>query len=314
MHTRLLLVWAILGLAALTVTALFGAPAGRAAPNLSTGPDPFRPLPEDVSHDGLVQGERVPVGALLDAVRLELAPLRDDAALRAEYAALAEAHRLPDGDAAWAEYLAVRTAFEATRSGGWWHVAWAITDKEPTSRHIWDAWSGWPGGPAAGLSAVAECDEISALFSVTARALGADRVGLFWPTTNHTVAVWTPPQSRARVVVPTTPIFLSPGETIGTTEMDPHAQRTIYTYSSTDGAFQATLPGELARFFHIQARRYAGASAETNQALRDLRERAYGQGWTLAQVHRAADDIAQRARRPADRRAVDAFRVEYARD
>jgi Arc/MetJ-type ribon-helix-helix transcriptional regulator len=61
-------------------------------------------------------------------------------------------------------------------------------------------------------------------------------------------------------------------------------------------------------------RRYAAASAEVNGALRELRERAYGEGWTLARVHTAADGLAVGVQEEADREAIERFRVEYARD
>ena len=308
MMQRLLLFWAVAGLAALTATALgSNTPAG---PQPSAGPAPLRALPVDVSDVGLVAGAQVPVRTLLEAIKRDIAPLRSDPRVTAQLTALLGE---PPSEAALHEYVAVQTAFEATRSGGWWHVRWDITDQEPSSSLVWDAWSRWPGGPATGRSVVAECDEISALFSVVARQLGADRVGLLWPTANHTVAVWTPP-GGPRLVVPTTPIFLDPGERLGTTQMDPDAQRTIYTYSHTDGALQASLPGELARFFHRQVRRYMAASPAVNQQLRDLREAAYAGHWTLARVHSAADDLAARAEGEDDRRAIERFRVEYARD
>ena len=52
-------------------------------------------------------------------------------------------------------------------------------------------------------SATAECDELSALFAFFTHRLGVDDVGLFWPTGNHVVAVWTVEGSEGpvRIVV-----------------------------------------------------------------------------------------------------------------
>ena len=249
-----------------------------------------------------LQGERVAVPALLAEMREALLPLREDPGVRGDYAALAAAHRLPTSVEGLAEYIAVRAAFEATRSGGWWGVQWTITDKEPTSADIWTAWAA--GEPTV----LAECDEISALFAVVARQLGADRVGLFWPTSNHTVAVWT--VSGVRVVVPTTPIFLSPGQTLGTGEMDPHTQRTIYTYGETDGALGTSLPGAAARRMLAQVRWYAAASPAVSQRLRDLREEAHLSGWSGAELAEATAGMEIGVSRRADLEAIAAFRAE----
>ncbi|MFT4979536.1 MAG: Arc/MetJ-type ribon-helix-helix transcriptional regulator, partial [Myxococcota bacterium] len=303
MIKRLLLAWTLLCMA--LSAAVLGPDASSAVPSPSEGPAPHRALPEDVSRTDLVTGERVSVTDLLVAIQQEVAPLIHEPTVRQDLAALARSHGIPDDDEVLAEYLAVRTALEATRSGGWWHVAWRITDQEPDSTHIWADWAQWSGGPTAGASAWAECDEISALFAVVARSLGAGRVGLFWPTFDHTVAVWQPGRSLQRLVVPTTPIRLSARQGLGTREMDPSTQRTIYTYDKRDGIDGVTLPGGLARFFQVQVRRYAAASAEVNGALRELRERAYGEGWTLARVHTAADGLAVGVQEEADREAIE---------
>jgi hypothetical protein len=82
------------------------------------------------------------------------------------------------------------------------------------------------------------------------------RVGLFWPTSNHTVAVWTAPgadRKAVRIVVPTSQIFLTPSASLGTAEFDPWKQRTIYDYLRRDFASTADLPAALARYFLSQA-------------------------------------------------------------
>lgn len=152
---------------------------------------------------------------------------RSAPAVLADWHALVEGLDLADTPTALAEYSRVRLAFEATRDGGLWVLQWAISNREPTERYAWASLLGWRGGQ---VTAVAECDELSAVFASLARAMGVREVGLFWPTNNHTVAVWTTPgtTSAVRVIVPTSQIFLSSGETPGTTQFDPATQRTIY--------------------------------------------------------------------------------------
>jgi hypothetical protein len=143
------------------------------------------------------------------------------------------------------EYARVRVAFEATRDGGLWGLKWAITDREPTERFLWSGLLGWRG---ADVTAIGECDELSAMFASLARAMGVKEVGLFWPTSNHTVAVWTTPGAAGpvRVVVPTSQVFLERGETLGTQSFDARTQRTIYRYGTRDLPLGAALSPELA--------------------------------------------------------------------
>ncbi|MGC4092844.1 MAG: hypothetical protein QM756_34160 [Polyangiaceae bacterium] len=117
-------------------------------------------------------------------------------ALRGEFDAFAAEHQLdPEAPQLWQDYRRLRALFEAVRDGGSWRLRWAITDQEPTSRLIWRAWEsvGQSGNPGA-VTANAECDELSSLYSFLARRLGVRGVGLFYPTWNHTIATWTPTQ------------------------------------------------------------------------------------------------------------------------
>jgi hypothetical protein len=125
---------------------------------------------------------------------------------------------------------------------------------------------------------VAECDELSALFAFLVRRLGVKHVGLFWPTSNHTVAVWTAsgPGGAVRVVVPTSQIFLDPKETLGTRTFDPAHQRTIYDYGRADVPDDYEIPAPLARAFIYTMEAAAGLSNEDLQARRNARSAAYG--------------------------------------
>ncbi|MES2642790.1 MAG: hypothetical protein V4850_25120 [Myxococcota bacterium] len=175
----------------------------------------------------------------------ELAP-----AVRADWHRLTARLALADTPDALREYARVRVAFEATRDGGLWGLKWAITDREPTARFLWSGLLGWRGPDltASGVTAIGECDELSAMFASLARAMGVKEVGLFWPTSNHTVAVWTAAGAAGpvRVVVPTSQVFLEPGETLGTQAFDARTQRTIYRYGTRDLPLGAALSPELA--------------------------------------------------------------------
>ncbi|HEX2880307.1 MAG TPA: hypothetical protein VHO25_12315, partial [Polyangiaceae bacterium] len=114
---------------------------------------------------------------------------RTDAVQRAHAALLVEtglnAQQVP-----LLSFSRVRLAFEATRDGGLWGIRWAITDQMPWSDRIWAQWSKLDLATVAddGVTAVAECDELSALFAMLARDLGVEGfVGLHWPYWNHTV-------------------------------------------------------------------------------------------------------------------------------
>jgi len=163
----------------------------------------------------------------------------DPAMIEAELAAVAAGHALDGKDPRLVrDFARLRTIFEATRDGGFWRLRWAITNQEPSSKRIWSQWS--KGGLATfeDPSATAECDEISALTSFLARKLGVDRVGLFYPTWNHTIVAWEPPpggkstpKRAPRVLLPTTQIFLECTDAIDVTSFSETAQKTVYPYA-----------------------------------------------------------------------------------
>lgn len=154
--------------------------------------------------------------------------------------------------------------FEATRDGGWWRLRWQVTDQEPTSQQIWKAWQrSLPTQSFATASAVAECDEITALFSVSARRLGVRGVGLFYPTWNHVIAGWAPEgvDQRERggvVLIPTTQIFQGCPATFDQTSFKPPKQ--VYEFPKVDVKDSAEIPPALAAFLLEQVRAYGEAS------------------------------------------------------
>ena len=241
-------------------------------------PDAFDPFPDR---------DRVPVRDLFTALTQEAERLAMSQPVREEYRRLMQAQGLPDDDAWLADYLRIRIAFEATRAGGLWGLEWRVTDQLPQSDRIWAQWDGLalPADGALPFStAIAECDELSALFAVVARGMGLSarsRVGLFWPTHNHTVAVWTilPAADAAtnlpaevRIVVPTSQIFLDGAQSLGTHGFDPWSQPKIFPYARRDIGGERTLPAALARHFVRQVRRHAADPQGLLQTARNRRE------------------------------------------
>ncbi len=245
----------------------------------------------NIDADTLFLGHReVAVSELFAALSSEADALGRAQSLRREYEALLTKHRLRGDDRLYADYVRVRLAFEATRAGGLWGLEWQITDRLPQSDAVWSQWRSIRSADAAAIpmtTAIAECDELSALFAVVARGIGLSRrseVGLLWPTSNHTVAVWvvgdTDGAERARVVVPTSQIFLDSVQSLDTDGFDPWGQPRVYDYTRRDVPADAALPAPLARYFLAQVRRYGTRSRGELQGMRN--RRAYEQRQTSA--------------------------------
>ncbi len=195
-------------------------------------------------------------------------------AVTADYEGFLLAHKLEDTPRLRLDHARVRLAFETTRDGGLWGLRWDITNREPRSDEIWSQWQALEELPEAlsGHTATAECDELSALFAFIGRRLGVEDLGLFWPTGNHTVAVWTITQASAdpvRIVVPTSQVFLSPEASLGTLEFNPWRQKTIWEYRRKDAKGDLKIPAELARRFIQQAQEHAARPQAELQARRN---------------------------------------------
>ncbi len=207
---------------------------------------------------------------LIDEVRSQVQRLGSERAAHSEYEQFARKHKLTSLN--YWTYLKNKVAFEACRDAGLWHIGYDITDQEPNSDQIWRQWSNLSGAPGPRMTARAECDEISALYAHVAHRLGVSRIGLFWPTSNHTVAVWSLKSQMGvkRVVVPTTPIFLERDDGFDAQGFDPWTQSVIYDYTRQEAV--RPLSSGLVRFFGQQIYNYGGAGTELLHELRYARE------------------------------------------
>jgi hypothetical protein len=280
-----------------------GKPARVVLPE-ATNPCAERPGPEAVTLP-----ERVTLGQFWQAMAAQVERL-DTGALQASYTAFARRHQLdPEMPGLRRDFERLWAAFEATRDGGWWRLRWAVTDREPRPHEIWKAWRGAPlerrfDAP----SAVAECDEITALFSVAARRLGVRGVGLFYPTWNHVIAGWMPEAISKRkhgsvVLVPTTQIFLSCESTFGQTSFA--TPKHVYEYPLRDTPDDTELPTALAEHLLEQLRQYGEATPELLALIRTKRAELLGSSVGDCSAYRAelAARLAPRLT-CADRRAL----------
>lgn len=152
------------------------------------------------------------------------------------------------------EYKRVRLLFEATRDGGFFRLRWAITNREPSCRDIFHAWEG--ESRITEPSATAECDELSALFAYLARLSDVKNVGLWWPRWNHVVALWQPETFGPRppiVVVPTSQIFLSCGDGLGTHGLGVPKKLNAYTQRDVSSPLSAKLAAWLLKSIETYA-------------------------------------------------------------
>lgn len=217
--------------------------------------------------------------------------LENTSGMRLGFQSFISAHNLSPNGVRYSDYALIRSLFEATRDAGLWNVHWSITDQPPNSDNVWRQWHAINKPSFWKPTATAECDELSALFAFLVERAGVRSVGLFWPASNHTVAVWVlrPASGKAiRVVVPTSQIFLTETDYFDTKKFDPWRQKTIYEYTRRDVPDSFELPKPLADFFLRQLDKYAGATDTTLQRLRYLRDAVLNRQMTPDQAAREA--------------------------
>ncbi len=231
------------------------------------------------------------VSQLVAALRAKAKTLETTSGMRLGFQSFTAAHQLPPGSVRYSDYVLVRLLFEATRDAGFWNTHWTITDQPPNSDRIWRQWQGVRNPSYLAPTAIAECDELSALYAFLAERAGVKSVGLLWPYPNHTVAVWTlrPAAGPAiRVVVPTSQIFLTEADTFDTRKFNPWRQTTIYEYTRRDVPDSFELPKALFDFFLQQVDKYAGASEAGLQQIRYLRDAVFVKSLTPEEAAREA--------------------------
>ena len=219
--------------------------------------------------------QAIPLSQFIGIVQHKARSLENTAGMRLGFQAFMDAHHLTPNSIHYSDYILIRLLFEATRDAGLWNIHWNITDQPPNSDNIWRQWRAATKPSVWEPTATAECDELSALFAFLVERAGVKPVGLFWPTPNHTVAVWVVrPVSGSviRVVVPTSQIFLTETDFFDTKKFDPWRQKTIYEYTRRDVPDSFELPKGLADFFAQQLDKYAGATDAMLQRMRYLRD------------------------------------------
>src|SRR5436309_12389744 len=227
----------------------------------------------------------------ISAILSKAKTLETSTGMRQGFQSLMSAYKLQPESIRYSDYVVARLLFEATRDAGFWNMHWTITDKPPNSDEIWRQWKTARLSALSEPTASAECDELSALYAFLVGRAGVRDVGLFWPTFNHTVAVWVLHPSKGsdvRVVVPTSQIFLDESDMFGTRKFDPWHQKTIHEYTRRDVADSFEFPKPLFDFFLLQVDKYAGASDITLQRIRYLREGVFRNTWTPEAAAREA--------------------------
>jgi hypothetical protein len=250
--------------------------ATSAAPKTTPSEPPAPPRPP------VFEGRQVVTyREFVEALREVADELTSDPDVLEAHAALLQEFALTPEDAPLESFSRVRLVFEAARDGGFWDLRWAITDQMPWSDRIWEQWAArapeleaaLPSlAGEAGPSALAECDELSALFALLVRDMTVKgSVALHWPVWNHVVAVWElPPKDgrrKTRIVVPTSQVFLSRTATLGTRELE--TQRVLFPYARRDLELGAEIPGPVARYLIGRAQLLGGLSTTQATARRD---------------------------------------------
>ena|ERR1041385_7436719 len=265
---------------------------------------------ESVSSTSASRG--IPLSQFVGVVQQKAKSLERTSGMRLGFQSFIAAHHLSSDSIRYSDYVLIRLFFEATRDAGLWNLHWNITDQPPNSDSIWRQWRTIEKPSFWEPTATAECDELSALFAFLVERAGVKSVGLFWPASNHTVAVWVlrPKSSLViRVVVPTSQIFLTEADFFDTKKFDPWRQKTIYEYTRRDVPDSFELSKPLADFFIQQLDKYAGATDVALQRLRYLRGAVLNRQMTPDQAaHEALNFRATLAHRAAeDDFALQAF-------
>ncbi|HEY2548775.1 MAG TPA: hypothetical protein VGI46_22050 [Candidatus Acidoferrum sp.] len=247
---------------------------------------PQKPTPLAPSSQG------VELSQFIGTIRQKAKILENTSGMRGAFQSFLASHQLKPESLRYSDFVIVRLIYEATRDAGFWNMHWSVTDQPPNSDRIWSQWRAVVRPSMSEPTAIAECDELSALYAFLVERAGVKTVGLLWPTSNHTVAVWVVQPATGpviRVVVPTSQIFLEETDSFDTKKFNPWRQKTIYEYTRRDVSDSFELPKPLVDFFLKQVDVYGGASDPTLQRLRYVRDAVFARTWTIEQAARDAE-------------------------
>jgi hypothetical protein len=153
---------------------------GAAASVCAADPKPTHPIsPSDTN-----------LAQFISMIRGKAKILENSSGMRLGFQSFTAAYKIPPKSVSYSDFVIVRLLYEATRDAGFWNMHWSITDQPPNSDRIWSQWRNVSKPSLLNPTATAECDELSALYSFLVERAGVKGMGLFWPTYNHTVAVW----------------------------------------------------------------------------------------------------------------------------
>jgi hypothetical protein len=178
----------------------------------------------------------VPLAQFVRTVREKAKTLENSSGMHSAFNSFLAAHHLSPESVRYSDFVIIRLLYEAARDAGFWNMHWSITNQPPNSDRIWNQWKAVRRPSPSEPTAIAECDELSALYAFLVERSGVKSVGLLWPTSNHTVAVWVLQPSTGpviRVVVPTSQIFWKRPTRSTQRNLIPGARR---LFTSTRGA------------------------------------------------------------------------------
>lgn len=234
------------------------------------------------------------LAALIDQLHVRARKLESSSGMRSSFQSFTSAYKIAPDSIRYSDFVIVRMLYEATRDAGLWNTHWTITNMPPNSDQVWRQWKAVRSVSPRTPTASAECDELSALYAFLVERMGVRTVGLFWPYSNHAVAVWVLHPARSaevRVVVPTSQVFLGVNDSLGTRKFNAWHQKTIFEYKRRDAPDSFEFSKSLFEYFLQQIDKYAGASDSTLQQIRYLREGVIQKDWT---AETAANDALDR--------------------
>jgi len=165
-------------------------------------------------------------------IRAKAKALESSTGMKDGFSSFIAHFKLHPGTVTLSDYVVARLLYEATRDAGFWNLHWVITDLPPNSDNIWRQWKTGRAPSPQMPTAIAECDELSALYTFMAKRAGIRSVGFVVAIPKSYGRGLDPnePAGPVRVVIPTTQIFLDESDYWGTKKFDPCRQKTIYEY------------------------------------------------------------------------------------